>query len=208
MTTPRIYVASLADYNGGRLHGTWIDLDGKDYDEVWEEVKAMLAKSREPVAEEWAIHDYEGFGPLRVEEWSDLKRLALYGQAVDDLDEEDTHAFFAFMDNEFDVDMDLYEDDPEGLRDRFREFYMGKYDSFKDFVLQSEEGDMWLGLDHLKTVGRDDYRMDARQQAATTEMVERLIGYIDWDQVARDMEHEYTVVKASEYGVHVFRDNA
>jgi hypothetical protein len=24
-TTPRIYVASLADYNAGRLHGSWLD---------------------------------------------------------------------------------------------------------------------------------------------------------------------------------------
>ncbi|MEP0248115.1 antirestriction protein ArdA, partial [Roseibium sp.] len=51
---PRIYVACLAAYNGGRLHGQWID--ATEPDEVREEVRTMLATSPEPDAEEWAIH--------------------------------------------------------------------------------------------------------------------------------------------------------
>ena len=33
MTTPSIYVACLAAYNNGHLHGKWIDVDG-DADEI------------------------------------------------------------------------------------------------------------------------------------------------------------------------------
>ena len=51
---PRIYVACLAAYNNGRLHGAWIDATTPD--EIRTEVRAMLAASPEPDAEEWAIH--------------------------------------------------------------------------------------------------------------------------------------------------------
>lgn len=47
MTTPRIYVACLASYNAGLLHGRWIDLDG-DADEVHAEIAAMLRESPYP----------------------------------------------------------------------------------------------------------------------------------------------------------------
>jgi hypothetical protein len=51
---PRIYVACLAAYNNGCLHGRWIDATTPD--EIWAQVRAMLADSPEPDAEEWAIH--------------------------------------------------------------------------------------------------------------------------------------------------------
>jgi antirestriction protein len=54
--TPRIYVASLSDYNAGRLHGCWVDCD-QDADSINAEIAAMLAASADPGAEEWAIHD-------------------------------------------------------------------------------------------------------------------------------------------------------
>ncbi|HBL92812.1 MAG TPA: hypothetical protein DD375_04790, partial [Hyphomonas sp.] len=51
---PRVYVACLAAYNNGRLHGAWIN--ATEPDEIMEHVRAMLAASPEPDAEEWAIH--------------------------------------------------------------------------------------------------------------------------------------------------------
>jgi antirestriction protein len=72
---PRIYVASLSDYNAGRLHGEWIDA-AVDSAELAESVQAMLRSSPEPGAEEWAIHDYEGFGPLRLEEYESLETVS------------------------------------------------------------------------------------------------------------------------------------
>jgi len=48
MTTPRMYVACLASYNNGRLHGRWIDLDGASLDDVQDEIAAMLRESPYP----------------------------------------------------------------------------------------------------------------------------------------------------------------
>jgi antirestriction protein len=73
--TPRIYVASLADYNAGNLHGCWIDAD-QPADAIREQIKQMLAESEEPIAEEWAIHDYEGFGSYSLSEWTDIDTVA------------------------------------------------------------------------------------------------------------------------------------
>ena len=42
--TPRIYVACLASYNAGILHGEWID--ATDADEIREAIETMLSKSR------------------------------------------------------------------------------------------------------------------------------------------------------------------
>lgn len=56
----RIYVACLAAYNNGYLHGCWINANQDPYD-IWGEVRDMLAISPIEDAEEWAIHDYEGF---------------------------------------------------------------------------------------------------------------------------------------------------
>jgi antirestriction protein len=63
---PRIYVACLAAYNSGILHGQWIAATTSD--EVQAEVGAMLAESPVPGAEEWAIHDYEGFEGICLSE--------------------------------------------------------------------------------------------------------------------------------------------
>lgn len=79
-SAPRVYVASLADYNAGRLHGEWIDLD--DTQDLDERVQAMLRRSPEPVAEEWAIHDYEGFGPLRLSEYESLDTISMLAEGI------------------------------------------------------------------------------------------------------------------------------
>lgn len=72
---PRIYVASLADYNTGRLHGRWIDAD-QPAKAIREAIQAMLDESPETIAEDWAIHDYEHFEELRLSECEDIDNLA------------------------------------------------------------------------------------------------------------------------------------
>ncbi|WP_309385688.1 antirestriction protein ArdA [Cerasicoccus frondis] len=62
MTTPRAYIACLASYNAGILHGGWIDLDGAE--EIAEAIESILSNSPETDAEEWAIHDHEYCGNL------------------------------------------------------------------------------------------------------------------------------------------------
>lgn len=78
---PRIYVASLADYNSGRLHGRWIDVSG-GLDQVRAQIASMLQASPTPGAEEWAIHDHEGFEPLRIRESASLTWLTDIGAGI------------------------------------------------------------------------------------------------------------------------------
>jgi len=63
LTNPRIYVACLAAYNAGILHGQWIDCTA-DVDELEAAIQKILKASPIAGAEEWAIHDYEGFASL------------------------------------------------------------------------------------------------------------------------------------------------
>jgi len=72
---PRIYVACLAAYNNGHLHGAWIDA-AQDAWSIWGDVKAMLDISPMADAEEWAIHDYEGFMGVRIEEYSSFETVS------------------------------------------------------------------------------------------------------------------------------------
>ena len=97
---PRIYVACLAAYNNGRLHGRWIDATTPDG--IMDQVRAMLAASPLPEAEEWAIHDYEGFEGASLSEYASFKTVCaladfiaehgrlgakVYGYFGNDLDE-------------------------------------------------------------------------------------------------------------------------
>lgn len=78
---PRIYVACLAAYNNGRLHGAWIAVDD-DEDRMRSEVRAMLKGSPVAGAEEFAIHDHEDFGGLEIAEYADLAKVARIGAFV------------------------------------------------------------------------------------------------------------------------------
>ncbi len=68
----RIYVADLAAYNNSKLHGVWINaLD--NLDNIQDQINTMLAKSPEGFAEEYAIHDYEGFDAYRLGEYEGIE---------------------------------------------------------------------------------------------------------------------------------------
>ena len=84
IVAPAIYVADLAAYNSGILHGNWISLADKSSDEVSEEIEAILAEGTKLYSEkhtlngkheEYAIHDYEGFGPIKVGEYDSVSDL-------------------------------------------------------------------------------------------------------------------------------------
>ena len=70
---PRIYVACLAAYNNGHLHGRWIDATTPD--EIMEQVRTMLATSPIPDAEEHAIHDYDGFEGCTISEYASFDKV-------------------------------------------------------------------------------------------------------------------------------------
>ncbi|MDO5866089.1 MULTISPECIES: antirestriction protein ArdA [Paenarthrobacter] len=80
-TSPSIYVASMADYNNGRLLGAWIDAT-IGADAIYEQIQAMLARSGEPAPEEWAIHDYEGFGSKQLGEFERIEEVAALAEGI------------------------------------------------------------------------------------------------------------------------------
>ncbi|MDQ1582453.1 MAG: hypothetical protein QOF36_507 [Microbacteriaceae bacterium] len=121
MTTPRVYVACLAAYNAGRLHGVWIDADQCPED-IHSAVSDMLAVSPEPCAEEWAIHDYEGFGELRLSEWESFERISAIAAGI----AKHRSAFAAWL---------SYDDsrDPADLQS-FEDAYRGEWDSLRAYA--------------------------------------------------------------------------
>jgi antirestriction protein len=122
-TAPRVYVACLASYNAGRLHGTWVD--ATDTDELREGIAAVLKSSPIGGAEEWAFHDNDGFGGL-IGEYEDVDKVAALGSAI----VEHGPAFIAYAEN---IGADY------ATGDGFEESYQGEHDSEEDFAEQLAE---------------------------------------------------------------------
>lgn len=72
---PSIYVACLGAYNNGYLHGKWLDA-AQDVDALYAEIKNILASSPILDAEEFAIHDYEGFGGIPIDEYTSIDTVS------------------------------------------------------------------------------------------------------------------------------------
>lgn len=131
--SPRIYVASLSDYNAGRLHGAWLDA-AQEPEFLWSGINEMLAASPEPIAEEWAIHDYEGFGSLRLSEYADINMVSKIALGI----AEHGAAYSAWADH-------LGHGAWEQL-DAFADCYMGHWDSLTDYAEDFLDG---LGLHQI-----------------------------------------------------------
>jgi len=156
-STIRIYVACLAAYNAGTLHGEWIDAD-QDADDIRAAVDAMLKRSPEPGAEEWAIHDYEGFGPIKLSESESFDTVAALAKAI----EEHGQIFAHFYDH---GDSD-YKDDVESAVSAFEEKNRGEWDSLADYV-----ENFW------EETG--EYKRDEKNWWSP-------INYVDWERMAHD----------------------
>ncbi len=81
MDKPQIYVACLASYNNGILHGEWIDASQSEND-IMADIQAMLENSPIEDAEEFAIHDYEGFGSLSFSEYESIATIVPYSEFI------------------------------------------------------------------------------------------------------------------------------
>jgi antirestriction protein len=155
---PKIYVASLSDYNSGTLHGQWIDAD-QEPDDIGSAVQEMLAASQEPHAEEWAIHDFEDFGSIFLGEWESFANISRLGKALAQHGRP-----FAYWAN--------YVGHGQGEElDRFEASYMGVWGSLQDFLIDATE-DYGLGrtLDEhvpsgLRPYVRFDYELLAHDMA-------------------------------------------
>ena len=125
---PRIYVADLAAYNAGRLHGKWIDLEGLDADDVYRIInEEILATSPVPLAEEFAIHDYEGFGDFRVHEYESIPTVVAVAELMEEHGEGPVGAFLGYHGT-------YYTDDLEKAKEDFEESYQGQWESEEKFA--------------------------------------------------------------------------
>ena len=125
-TKPSIYVACLAAYNSGYLHGAWIDA-GQDEQAIRAEITAMLNCSPIAGAEEYAIHDYEGFESLRISEYEGVASVVRKAAFITE-----HGALGAAVAEHFGGDMDEAE---EALADR----YHGQDASLADYVQELTE---------------------------------------------------------------------
>ncbi len=193
--TRRVYIACLASYNCGVLHGEWVDLDGLDADDVRGEIARILrasprpnttipcpdcgeganatpecttcgSKGQIPSAEEWAATDYEGFGSLSLGEHPNLDELVNHVDMIGDHGD----AWIAFCNH-----VGEHYATPDGFQDS----YHGHHDSAACFAqeLCSDSG-IELGS---------------------------LANYIDWEGYARDMGFDgWYFADDSSGGVYVF----
>lgn len=122
--TPRIYVACLAAYNNGVLHGRWIDANQTPAD-IHAEIASMLKVSPERFAEEWAVHDYEGFGEIHLSEWPEIERVAELARLIDDHGD----AFTVWYQTQDAQHFAINE-----LSEKFEEQWNGEHDSERAFV--------------------------------------------------------------------------
>jgi antirestriction protein len=151
-TAPRLYVACLSSYNSGVLHGRWVDAD-QCADSIRSEIAAMLRESqfpnvevdcpecdgagceecrqfgKVPSAEEWAVHDFEGFGEIDLGEHPDLDEVAALAEAI----EEHGEPFLAWAANASD------NRDPDDFQDHFS----GEWDDLETYVEDFWEQSGW-----------------------------------------------------------------
>jgi len=120
-SNPRIYIACLAAYNNGYLHGVWIDAD-QDADAIRDEIAAMLARSPIENAEESAIHDYEGFEGVTISEYAGIDNVARMGAFI-----AEHGALGAGLLEQFGGDMDQAET-------TLQDCYHGQFASLADYM--------------------------------------------------------------------------
>lgn len=154
----RIYVACLASYNNAILHGVWIDAT-QDLEDIQDQVQDMLKDSPESDSEEYAIHDYEGFGSYQVSEYEGL---------------ESVQAIASFIEEHGEIAGDLLShlgDDIDDATKAIDENYAGCYLSLADYAeeLTEQTGDipqhLQFYIDYEK-MGRD---MELSGDTFTTE---------------------------------------
>lgn len=194
-----IYVACLASYNAGHLHGRWIEVT--DAEDMQADIAEMLRESpfpnvmvpcpecpgapdegdlvcsecggtgEVPSAEEWAIHDYDGL-PSSFGEHPDLDLLVAYADAAEQYGEPFRLWWQDQQRNAVDVDA-------------FLEQYAGTFESEADWAEQ--------------------FVADTGLLANVPETVAR---YFDFDAYARDARLGGDIWTArGESGLHVFWSN-
>lgn len=190
----RIYVACLASYNHGVLHGRWIEVDGDkdgDIDDLWSEIALMLRESPHPNIVRFAMecedgHTFDvGYRPAEscptcdgkvevtesyrsAEEWAihDYENFGGYRVSEgEDLARLVQLAWYIEQHGEWIGDACAYFGNSIGELESMMEHYLGAWENAAE------------------------YAADYYEQCGTLkEVPEQLQYHIDWDGVARDMD--------------------
>ncbi len=158
MSATRIHVACLAAYNNGRLHGRWIDA-AQGVAHIIEQTRAMLKASPIEEAEEWAIHDYEGFEGVEISEYASFETVAAMAEFIEEHGALGGKLLSHFCGHLKDAKTAL-------------ENYYGQYDSLEDYARSLTEETTAEITEHLKNyidyaaMGRD---MDINGDVFTVE---------------------------------------
>ena len=123
--TIQIYVACLAAYNNGHLHGKWIDANRPAW-AIYDDIRDVLNTSPIVDAEEWAIHDYEGFGAIFISEYEGIERVSEL-------------AGFIAEHGELGPELLSHFDDIEQANAALEDGYHGSFASLADYVQELTE---------------------------------------------------------------------
>ena len=143
---PSIYAACLAAYNNGYLHGCWIDAT-QGADHIRRRIKTMLAASPLPDAEEYAIHDHDGFEGIAICEYEDIEHVAAMAEFIEE------HGALGGQ-------VMAYYNDLQEAQTALHERYAGAYDSLATFAQELTEQTTTIpaALEHYidwEAMGRD-----------------------------------------------------
>jgi antirestriction protein len=167
--SPKVWIASLSDYNAGHLHGAWVSAD-QEPDGIWDGINEVLRTSKVSGAEEWAVFDYEGFGPLRLSEYETVERISRLGRGIGEHGE----AFAAFAN---------FLGSEDELLDQFEDCYIGQWESAVAYVEEFLED---TGVDRILDDAVPGYLRDYVR--------------VDTEALARDMEFEGSLLSVETQG--------
>ena len=144
-TDIQIYIADLAAYNAGHLHGVWMDAT-LPVDEMQELISIMLSQSPVEDAEEWALHDYSGFEDITLNEWKSLESVHNIANLIEEYGQ-----LGAAIYNDF--------DDIDQATEVLEERYHGCYSSLAEYAEEYTDSTAHIP-DHLQSY--IDYERMAR----------------------------------------------
>lgn len=119
----------LADYNAGRLYGTWMDAT-LEPDELHKAVQFMLRSSEIRDAEEWAIFDHDEFGGYEIERYTSFTTVSRIAQGV----AQHGPAFAEWVSIVGEQSEELLTDEA------FQDHYLGEWESLEEYVADVLQG--------------------------------------------------------------------
>ena len=169
---PQVYIACLSAYSNGYYHGAWIDVS-EGIEHVQECLKEILASSpmaKEEECEEWAIHDFQGFGNYKVSESHGLEELCEV-------------AVFLKECNRFPAEVVSWLIDDygiEGAKEKMEDEYIGEFDSPSDLAYHYVEETGLLDGIHKSVAMYFDYEAFGRDLDLNGEVIS-FSGHYFWN---------------------------